>query len=224
MLRPKKNITKKEIQKDPLLETIDQFQAKVEKNKQLYTNIVLGVLALIVLSLFIIRNNRINNNDADTSLGIALISIDKGDYTTASFQLENIINDFESTSSAHLALFYLAKIKFNNNEMELAQKYVESFLKSKSKYLLLEASSMLLADIHFKNNDLESAIKIINGSLKNCNSSFICGMLKLKKAFYLVEQGNSEAANNILVEIKAQKDLDLGQKQQVEILMGRLAG
>ena len=95
MLKPKKAITKKEIQKDPLLETIDQFQAKVEKNKQLYTNIVLGLIAVVLLSAFLVRNNRINSNEADTALGIALISLDKGDYTTASFQLENIINDFD---------------------------------------------------------------------------------------------------------------------------------
>ena len=88
MLKPKKHITKKEIQKDPLLETIDQFQAKVEQNKQLYTKIIIGFLAFIVLATFLVRNDRVNNADADTALGLALISIDKGDYTTASFQLE----------------------------------------------------------------------------------------------------------------------------------------
>ena len=52
MLKPKKAITKKEIQKDPLLETIDQFQAKVEKNKRLYINIVLGLIAVVLISTF----------------------------------------------------------------------------------------------------------------------------------------------------------------------------
>ena len=154
MLKPKKAITKKEIQKDPLLETIDQFQAKVEKNKRLYTNIVLGLIAVVLISTFLVRNNRINNNEADTALGIALISLDKDDYTTASFQLENIINDFESTTSADLASFYLAKIKYNNNEMDLAQKHIETYLGSKSKDILHEASSKLLADIYFRSNDL----------------------------------------------------------------------
>ena len=92
MLKPKKNnITKKEIQKDPLLETIDQFQAKVEKNKQLYGKLVVGALALIVFVSFLVRNNRLNNDEADTALGKAIISIDKRDFTTATFQLENIL-------------------------------------------------------------------------------------------------------------------------------------
>ena len=79
MLKPKKQITKKEIQKDPLLETIDQFQAKVEQNKQLYTKIIIGILSFIVLVTLLVRNDRLNNAEADTALGLALISIDKGD-------------------------------------------------------------------------------------------------------------------------------------------------
>ena len=224
MLKPKKTITRKEIQKDPLLETIDQFQAKVEKNKKLYTNIVFGLISIAFLTTFLLRNNRINNNEADTALGIALISLDKSDYTTASFQLENIINDFESTNSADLASFYLAKIKYNNNEMDLAQKHIEEYLGSKSKEVLHEASSILLADIYSRKNDLLSAISVLDNSLKNCSSPFNCRSLKLKKAFYLIAQNNNEAANKLLLEFKNVKDLDSGQKQKAEELLGRLAG
>ena len=224
MLKPKKTITKKEIQNDPLLEKIDQFQAKVEKNKQFYINIVLGLVAFVLLSSYLVRNNRINNNEADTALGIALISLDKGDYTTASFQLENIIDDFESTTSAHLASFYLAKIKFKNNEMDLAQKHIEAYLGSKSKDVMNEASSKLLAEIHSRQNDFSSAIKVIDKSLKTCSNLFQCRSLKLKKAFYLIVQENHEAANKLLIEFKNGKNVDVSQKQKAEELMGMLAG
>ena len=36
MLKPKRKITRKEIKKDPLLETIDSIEAKFEKNKRKY--------------------------------------------------------------------------------------------------------------------------------------------------------------------------------------------
>lgn len=224
MLKPKKITTKKEIQKDPLLETIDQLQSKVEKNKKLYTNIILGIIALVVLFSFLFKNNRINNNEADTALGIALISIDKGDYTTASFQLENIISDFESTYSAHLASFYLGKIKYNNNEMALAQKHIEGYLGTNSKDVMHEASSKLLADIHFRKNDLVSALKVLDNSLKNCSNLFNCRSLKLKKAFYLIAQNDTDAANKLLTELKSEKDLDIGQKKELEELMGMILG
>ena len=191
MLKPKKNnITKKEIQKDPLLETIDQFQAKVEKNKQLYGKLVVGALALIVVVSFLVRNNRLNNYEADTALGMALISIDKRDFTTATFQLENIINDFESTSSSDLALYYLGKIHYNNNDMEKARQYIGKYLDSSSKNILHEAASKIMADISFRENDLSSAINFIDLSLNNCSSLFNCRSLELKKAFYLIEKGD----------------------------------
>ena len=128
--------------------------------------------------------------------------MDKDDYTTASFQLENIINDFESTTSAHLASFYLAKIKYNNNEMDLAQKHIETYLGSK-KEIMHEASSKLLADIHFRKNDLVSAINTIDKALNNCSNLFNCRSLKLKKALYLViKTRNHKAANELLLNLK----------------------
>ena len=224
MLKPKKHITQKEIQKDPLLETIDNLQSKVEKNKQLYTKVVAGVLLVLALTTFLVRNNRVNNAAADTALGIALISIDKGDYSTASFQLENIINDFESTSSADLANYYLGKSKFDNNELELAQKYIESYLGSKSRNILHTAASELLADIYINQSDIDSAIEVINNSLKVCVVPFNCRSLKLKKAIFLIEKGDTETANEILTEILEQNDLSQGQKQIAEELMGKLMG
>ena len=224
MLKPKKNnITKKEIQKDPLLETIDQFQAKVEKNKQLYGKLVVGALGLIVIVSFLVRNNRLNNYEADTALGKALISIEKRDFTTAAFQLENVINDYESTSSSDLALFYLGKIHYNNNDIEKARKYVGKYLKSSSKSILHEAASKIMADISFRENDLLSAIDFIDLSLRNCNSLFNCRSLELKKAYYLIENGDLSAANELLLAFKDQKNIDLGQRKIAEELIGKLS-
>ena len=44
------------------------------------------------------------------------------------------------------------------------------------------------------------------------------------KARYLLAQDNHEAANKLLLEFKDVKDLDAGQKQKAEELMGRLGG
>ena len=224
MLKPKKNnITKKEIKKDPLLETIDQFQAKVEKNKQLYGKLLVGALALIVFVSFLVRNNRLNNNEADTALGKAIISIDKRDFTTATFQLENILNDYESTSSSELALFYLGKIHYNNSKMEKARKYIGKYLESSSKNILHEAASKIMADISFRENDLSSAINFIDLSLNNCNSVFNCRSLELKKAYYLIEKGDISAASKLLLTLKDRENIEIGQKKIAEELIGKLS-
>ena len=223
MLKPKKTIVKKEIQQDPLLETIDKFQAKVEKNKQLYGKIVFGILALIIVTLFLVRNNRLGNIEADTALGMALISMDKGDLSTASFQFENIINDYESTSSADMASFYLGKINYKNNDLEMAQKHIELYLKSDSKNILHVAASKLLAEIYFRKNDLSNAINSIDLALKDCSGKFDCRSLEIKKAFYLIEKDELSTARELLIKIKGQNGLEPGHKKMVEELIGKVS-
>jgi len=42
MLKPKKKITRKEIQRDPFLESVDQAQAHLEENRSLYMKLAIG--------------------------------------------------------------------------------------------------------------------------------------------------------------------------------------
>ena len=48
MLRPKKKITRKEIQRDPFLESVDQAQAHLEDNRSLYLKIGIGLIAVLL--------------------------------------------------------------------------------------------------------------------------------------------------------------------------------
>ena len=48
-----KKITRKEIKRDPFLETIDKFENSFENNKKTFLNIVLAILAEFYSQLFI---------------------------------------------------------------------------------------------------------------------------------------------------------------------------
>ena len=98
---------------------------------------------MLLLS-FLVRNNRLNNYEADTALGKALISLIKVILLLPLFNLENIINDFESTSSSDLALLLFRKNKITIiMNMEKAQKYIGKYLNSSSKNILHEAASKI---------------------------------------------------------------------------------
>ena len=110
MLRPKKKITKKQIQRDPFLETVDQAQAHLEENRSRYLQIGIVILAILI-GINVLSNNSQNaNKEASSSLGDALLTLDLNDQTTAKFQLETVINEYENTTSASLAEYYLGKI------------------------------------------------------------------------------------------------------------------
>ena len=55
MLKPKKKITRKEIKRDPFLETIDKFENSFENNKKTFLNIVLAILAGIFIVNFLLK-------------------------------------------------------------------------------------------------------------------------------------------------------------------------
>ena len=77
-----------------------------------------------------------------------------------------------------------------------------------------------MADISFRENDLYSAINFIDLSLNNCSSLFNCRSLELKKAFYLIENGDLSAASELLLSLKDQKNIEIGQKKIAEELIG----
>ena len=70
------------------------------------------------------------------------------------------------------------------------------------------AASKIMADIYFRKNNLLKSINIIDLSLKNCSNPFICTSLNIKKAFYLIKQGDVDKANTLLSELKNEKDIE----------------
>ena len=61
MLKPKRKITRKEIKRDPFLETIDKFENSFENNKKTFLNIVLAILAGIFIVNFRLEADKILN-------------------------------------------------------------------------------------------------------------------------------------------------------------------
>ena len=55
MLKPKRKITKKEIKRDPFLETIDKLENSFEQNKKTFLNIILVLIAGIFIINFLLK-------------------------------------------------------------------------------------------------------------------------------------------------------------------------
>ena len=47
MLKPKRKITRKEIQRDPFLETVDKLEYNINKNRKIYINIAIGLITTL---------------------------------------------------------------------------------------------------------------------------------------------------------------------------------
>ena len=222
MLKPKRKITRKEIKKDPLLETIDSIEAKFEKNKKTYGN-----LAILVILVFIggyIFTNKQNQNEIESNsiLGVALVAYSNMDYQNAKFQFENIKFNFGNTSSANISSYFLGKIAYENGDFTNSSLHLNDFLKYSDDDILVCGAIKLLTEISLKNNNYEEALRNLNKS-KNYNlSNFLMLDLELLKASTYLYSNDSNNGTAILEKINNQKGLPVYIKQRLEELYGMI--
>ena len=222
MLRPKKKITRKEIQRDPFLESVDKAQAHLEENRSKYLQ--LGLVLLILLFGYNIITDKQSQLDIDASasLGDALLTLDRDDFTTAQFQLETVINEYVNTPSASVAEFYLGKMSYNADDKEEAGRFLNSYLKKNPKGFLAASASIMLADIAANGSQLKEGIQILEKGIRNVNSKKDLRLLQLRKAELELRQGNKDIAKTIVEELLSEDDITNWNKQIAQEILGRI--
>ncbi len=225
MLRPKKNITRKEIQRDPFLESVDQAQAHLEKNRNTYLQIGIALIVLLIGYNIISGKRAQHRIDGSTSLSQALIALERNDLNTAEFQLETVNNDFSKTSSGELSLYYLGKMKYESGEFENAQKYLNKFLKKNSLDYLNAPAYIILADIELNNNKINNAISLIDKGIRKCKDLHNTRTLKLQKAKLSYQKGDKEIARDMINKfLNEEENLGSDHRQIAEEMFGKLVG
>ncbi len=222
MLKPKKNIAKKEIQRDPFLESVDKAQAHFEDNRKKYTNI--GLIAVAVLVGYNILSNRQTSTAAKASaeLGIAMTSLDKGDTTTAEFQLETIYNDYSGTQSAVNAGYFAGKINYDKNKYDLAKPQMINYTKNSKDKFMYAPAVIILSSIARSEGKSDEALEFIDDGIKNCYLDKDLNLLEIHKADILIDIGDRSTAKNIIDKILEKEGLSAGDKKLAQKLLGRL--
>ena len=222
MLKPQRKITRKEIKRDPFLETVDKIEYNFEQNKKTYLNIALGLIAVIISVNVLLNKQGQKDIDSNSALGIALVAFDNQDYENAKFQFETILSDFSGTNSSNIANYYLGKISFENNELIKAESYLNEYLNNSEPDILIPGTIKILSNIALKNNEFDEAIKLLDRGLRLGLDNNISNEFKLLKVSILIEQDKVEIAQNILNEILLEKKLPIHLKQRSEELIGMM--
>ena len=222
MLKPQRKIIRKEIKRDPFLETIDKIEYNFEQNRKTYLYIALGLIAVIISTNFLLNKQSQKDIDSNSALGIALVAFDNEDYENAKFQFETILSDFSGTNSSNIANYYLGKISFENNDLTKAESYLNEYLNNSEPDILIPGTIKILSNIALKNNEFDKAIKLLDRGLRLGLDSNISNEFKLLKVSILIEQDKIEIAQNILNEILLEKKLPTHLKQRSEELIGMM--
>jgi tetratricopeptide (TPR) repeat protein len=142
MLRPKKKITKKEIKKDPMLEKISQVDTFVRTNPKQLLYGALGVVIVVVLVILLAQSKKSANREASGELGMAEISLAKGDLDDAVVRLEALIEKNPRTKCAGMATLLLAQSYLAKSDYDKALENFEKYADDYDDDDMIEASAL----------------------------------------------------------------------------------
>ena len=222
MLKPNRKILKKEIKKDPILETFEIIENGFEKNKNILINILIISSVVIIGGLVFLNNKKNTELEANSALNIAMVAYSNMDYDNAKFQFESISSLYEGTESEILANYYLGKIAYDKKDFNKSKLYLNKFLDKTKSPLLVCGAVKILVDISFQNQNFSKSFEIIERS-KKFNLNDISNLeLKLIEISAYVKINNTESARNEIDRLLKIKNIPIHIKEKIDGLSGML--
>ena len=222
MLKPKPKFTKKEMKKDPLLETINTGFEKYNKHKSMIFRAGIGIIALIVIIVFLSTRQGSQQKPADILLGNALVSMDTGDIENAQFQFEILSDEHGSTKSGKTSNYYLGSIHFDKGDYDNAKTYLERFINSASENILLSSGHFMLSNIYKRESNQDKEEEHLELAVKFSSIPHNRHSLELALAELYVDKGTEEMAMEIIQKILTKENLSSSNKKKAEELFGFL--
>lgn len=142
MLKPQKTrFNKKELKKDPLLDSVLKAQTFYENNKN---NIVYTAMAVIVAALLVVWIIALQDEEeqrATTLLGKAQVEYDNFNYAKARRFLNQLRENLEGTDAEVQGTFLLANLEYNEENYSEAKQLFSEFIDEYSGSEILLASA-----------------------------------------------------------------------------------
>ncbi len=224
MLKPKRKITKKEIQRDPFIENIFSFKEHINQKKSIYTKVLIGVFAVFILS-YLYTNNRSSNFEAaETLISKAMVYVDLGDNDNAMIYLQEVIDEYGNTDAGLNANYYLGQIHFIAGEYEMALPHFERYTKKGKNPLLSLSTYQGLVSIYKSKQDLANAIKYQKISREKANSKEEKAWVSLGLAELTLENGDRNGAIKLISNVLENYEDNFELKQKAEEISGKIYG
>ena len=164
MLKPNRKILRKEIKKDPFLETFEKIENGFAKNRKTISNVLFFFVAIIIGGLVFINNQNQSELESSSAFGTALVAYSNLDYENAKFQFESISSSYEGTESETLSNYFLGKIAYELGDYNEAKLLLNVFLENAKNAKLVCGAIKLLVHISFQEGNYANSFKILEKS------------------------------------------------------------
>ena len=222
MLKPKRIISKKEIKRDPFLESIFSIKTYFTEKKQYYTRIILAVLAVFIIGLFYLKSQDSNTESGENILSKAMVFLALNDEANALIYLQEVIDEYGSTVAGVNASFYLGRIYLDKGEYDLALPYFEKYASKGKNPILTGSVYQAMVNIYRSKHDLSNAIKFQKICIKQSNSKEEKAWASLDLADISLANGDKVTASELVKRILADFKNNNGIKQRADEITGRI--
>jgi tetratricopeptide (TPR) repeat protein len=221
MLKARKKITKKEIQKDRLLGSLFSIKTYIDHNKQKIIQISIGTILAVIVIIFL-NNKRLTQNEAaETALGEALVNLTIGDIDNGLLMLELLVDDYSGSRSAQKGLYFLGKNYYEKKDYLTAKSYLNDFLDDPSDDFHASAL-MILAEIEKINLNTESAIDYYKEAIKYATTDLQKIQLQINLTKYFLKTGYINDAKSMLEVISKPLNQPIKVQNEIDEIMGRI--
>ena len=223
MLKPSRKILRKEIKKDPFLETVEKIENGFEENRKTIINVLIFFVAIIVTGSIYVNNQNDIELESSSAFGAALVAYSNSDYDNAKFQFESISSNYEGTESEIFSNYYLGRIAYELGNFDEAKFLLNNFLDNTKKATFVCGAIKRLVDISFNENDFLKSLDIIaiSNDFDINNSSRL--ELKLLKINTLIKMNDLQGAKTEVEKILNSKNLPSHINQKINEFEGMLS-
>jgi TolA-binding protein len=141
MLKPRKKLTKKQLKEDKLITYYYKAIDYINQNAKLVSGVVIGVIAVVTLSILIVRSKHTAEAKASFELSKARIQMSSNNTAMAMDILQSLTKNYSGTASAGRGIFYLANVYYGQKNYDDALKNYQKYIDDYDDDLLLSSSS-----------------------------------------------------------------------------------
>lgn len=198
MLKPKRKITKKEIRRDPLLETIHRGEQFYTANRKVITYAGGGLAAMVVIGLLILSSGRSSRTAADAVMSRALVSYRGEDFSAAVADFDILINEYPRTPAGNEAQYYLGQTLLHQGSEEEAKTRLEGYVASVGNTFLAVGALQTLAELAFKDGEYSEAASYFEKAAHVSDVPTVSNQNFINAALAAVKADNYEEAKRLL--------------------------
>jgi len=158
MLKPYKKISKKELKQDKFVTYTLKTKEYFENNSRLIMYAAIAILAVILITSWMVRSKRQAGIEANELLSRASMTFAQGNVQEGEELMKQLVENYEGVDAAGQACFMLAKYYWQQNDYTNAKYYFQQYLDNyKDDPLLTSAAYAGYADCLLDERSIEMA-------------------------------------------------------------------